>query len=328
MLAILAAVMLAAAPQNDTVFTTDGGRVVGMVVEEGPEGVALRLPDGSFRRYARRDVRRIEYADGSVSRITEPAPPPAAQAPPTPPPVYTPPPPQAYPPPPAYVPPPPPRYPPPPYAYRPPPPPPPPDPRAGPLAPFYLSFGLGGSFRGGEAQDDVDIDRVFGNQLDLDFEGGVRVTPHLAIGLYADVGVGDPSREIRDQCNAPLDGGPPFDCHATTGRFGILLRHTFDPGGRVTPWFSVGTGYEYGSISTDDSGAGDDDLLTYSGWEIARLQTGLDFRSQGVIGIGFYAGVGLGRYSKVEDVDGTDSFGDRKSLHTTVEGGIRFTLFP
>jgi hypothetical protein len=310
MLAIFAAVILAAAPQNDTVFTTDGGRVVGLVVEEGPDGVAIRLPDGSFRRYERRDVKRIEYADGSISRITEPPPaepPPAAQAPPKPPS----PPPQAYPPPPGYLPPPP-RY-----AYGPPPRPP-PDYRAGPLQPFYLSFGFGGAFRGGDAESSVEMDQIFRDQWDLDFEGGFRLSPRFALGLYADFGVGDAASGVQG-CGAGFD-----DCTATTTRFGLLLRHTFAPAARMTPWISLGTGLEYGGVERDFDGS----EFTYSGWEIARLQTGIDFRTNGVVGIGFYAGVAVGRYLEYEDDLVDDDLDDREELHSTIAFGIRFTLFP
>jgi hypothetical protein len=315
MLAILAAVMLAAAPPNDTVFTADGGRLVGTVVEEGPQGVAVRLVDGTFRRLARRDVVRIEYADGSVSKPSEVAPAPTPPAP-----QYTPPPPPAYPPPPQYTPPPPPAYPPPPYRGPPPRPAWQEAPGGGPLSPLYLSFGLGGAFLSGEAERDVDIDRVFGSQFALSFEGGVRLNPHLAIGLYVDGGVGDPGREVRDQCNAAA-----LDCTASTGRVGLLLRATLQPASPVTPWISIGTGYESSTVAVE--GGGSDDL-TYSGWEIARLQGGVDFRSGRVVGVGLYAGARLGRYGKVEDLNGTVHLGPDRELHTTVEGGIRFTLFP
>jgi hypothetical protein len=310
MLAILAAVMLAAAPPHDTVFTADGGRLIGTVVEEGPQGVAVKLVDGSFRRLARHEVVRIEYADGSVSKPSEGARAPAAP----PPPAYAPPP-RAYPPPPQYVPPPPPAYPPPHLG-------PPPRPAwqdgGGPVSPLYLSFGLGGAVLSGEAERDVDIDRVFGSQLALSFEGGVRLNPHLAMGLYVDGGFGDPGSTVRDDCNAQL-----VDCDASTGRVGLLLRATLQPASPVTPWISIGTGYEWSTVSAD---AGDD--LTYSGWEIARLQGGVDFRSGRVIGVGLYAGARVGRYSEVEDFSGTVDLGPDRELHTTVEGGVRFTLFP
>ncbi len=310
MLAILAAMMLAAAPQHDTVFTADGGRVIGTVVEEGPQGVSVQLVDGTLRRFARRDVVRVEYADGSVStpRSAEPPPSPPRAAPP----------PQGYapPPPPGYTPPPPPAYGPPQYPARPPPaawvP-----PHGGPISPFYLSFGLGALGLGGDAESGVRIRRVFDPQVDLAFEGGLRLTPHLALGLYADVGVGDPARDIRDQCNAAG-----IDCSAETSRVGILLRHTFRPAAPATPWLAVGTGYEVGSVSS-----GGFEQFRYSGWEILRLVAGYDFRSNQVFGVGLYAGLAFGRYSHYEDLLGSPSV-TSETIHTTIEGGLRFTLFP
>jgi hypothetical protein len=312
MLAILAAALLAAAPPQDTVFTSDGGRLIGTVVEEGPQGVAVQLPDGTFRRLARRDVVRIEYADGSVSKPSQGAPPPA------PPPAYAPPAQPYPPPPPQYAPPPPPAYPPP---YRPVPPPHPawhPPPGGGPLSPLYLSLGLGGAFLSGEAERDVDIDRVFGSQFALSFEGGVRVSPYLALGVYGDGGFGDPGSTVRDDCNAQG-----LDCAASTRRIGLLLRATLQPAAPVTPWISIGTGYEWSEVSAD---FGDD--LTYSGWEMLRLQGGLDFRQGRVVGVGLYGGVRFGRFSEVEDATGSVHLGPDREIHTTVEGGVRFTLFP
>jgi hypothetical protein len=161
------------------------------------------------------------------------------------------------------------------------------------------------------------MDDVFRDQLDLDFEGGFRLSPRFAVGLYADLGLGDPASGV------PGCGGG-FDCSATTSRFGFLVRHTFAPAARTTPWVSLGTGFEYGSVERDLDGS----EFTYSGWEIARLQTGVDFRSNGVVGVGFYAGVALGRYMEYEDDLVDDDLGNREELHSTLELGIRFTLFP
>jgi outer membrane protein len=77
MLAILLAATLAAAPAMDTVFTADGGRLRGSVVEEGANGVTIQLPDGTTRTLAPGQVTRVEYSDGTVSTPKPPAPPPA-----------------------------------------------------------------------------------------------------------------------------------------------------------------------------------------------------------------------------------------------------------
>jgi hypothetical protein len=191
----------------------------------------------------------------------------------------------------------------------------------GPISPLYLSFGIGGAFLSGEAEDGVAMDRVFSSQLNLAFEGGLRLSPHWALGLYGDVGVGDPGRELRASCR---DSG--FECTATIGRFGLLLRHTFEPFSRTTPWLSAGTGFEFGDVSIDDTG-GDDDVLSYRGWEALRLMAGVDFRSNRALGVGLYAGVSFGRYTRVEDQLESVDLG-RQPFHTAVHAGLRFTLFP
>jgi hypothetical protein len=309
MLAILAAALLAAAPQYDTVFTADGGRVVGTVVEEGAQGIAVQLPDGTTRRLAVGEVTRIEYSDGSVSTPNRPPPPPAYRQRP-----YA-------PPPPSYAPP----------AYRPPPPAPAyaaaPRGGQGPITPLYAAFGIGGAFLNGYAEQGVRMDTIYDTQLDIWMEGGLRLDPHLALGLYVDVGVGEPANAIAQFY--PECGISGSDCTATTARVGLLLRHTFSPRALSTPWIAVGTGWEFGNVSADyHDGGSNDELFSYSGWEALRLMAGVDLRSNPVFGVGLYGGVAFGRYSSFES-DGfveTDIADER--FHTTVQAGVRFTLFP
>jgi hypothetical protein len=82
--AILVAVLGVSAPEG-TLFTTDGGRVRGVLVEAGPAGVTVRLPDGSTRRYAPSDVRKVVLSDGSLWRPGDPPPPAPGEEPPQPP---------------------------------------------------------------------------------------------------------------------------------------------------------------------------------------------------------------------------------------------------
>jgi hypothetical protein len=348
MLGILAAVLLATTPplevaaatQFDTVFTADGGRFLGTVVEDGPQGVTVQLPDGSTRHLERKDVNRIEYRDGSISTPNRPAPPPPAAAPPQAPapapapPAYRPPPPYGPPPygPPPYGPPP---YGPPPPAYAPPQRSPPPyDPARGvpPISPLYASFGLGGTFLAGRVENPQlgtvsRMDDLFDPQLGIQLEGGVRMNPHLALGLYLDVGVGEPARAIRQDplCQAASSG-----CTATTGSVGVLLRHTFQPRAHSTPWLSVGTGFQWGTVSLDDHVAGgpaDDELFSYTGWEMLRLMAGVDLRSNAVFGVGLYGGLSVGRFNRFHDELGSVRLDDDR-FHTTMQAGLRFTLFP
>jgi hypothetical protein len=80
MISLLVAALLATASPADTVYTVDGGRVVGNVLEESPSsGVSVQMPDGSVRRIGAGQVVRIEYSDGTVSEA-RPAAPAAAAA--------------------------------------------------------------------------------------------------------------------------------------------------------------------------------------------------------------------------------------------------------
>jgi hypothetical protein len=59
----------------DTAYFVGGGRVRGTVIEENPKaGVRVRLIDGTIHTYAYDELQRIEYADGSVSDRSPPAP--------------------------------------------------------------------------------------------------------------------------------------------------------------------------------------------------------------------------------------------------------------
>lgn len=286
----------------DTVFFLGGGRVRGTVLEESPAaGLTIRLLDGNVRRYARSEIVRVEYADGSVSRRRQ-APPPAS-APTGPPPAYAPPsrPLPAQPP-----------------VYQ-------PRTSSPPLVPVYGAIGIGGTFFGGESFDGVEMDDEFKPQAHLSLEGGIRLSPALALGVYMDLGAGDVSREVRDAfCD-----GTGLECTGTTGRFGFLLRHTWNHSQPTSQWLSLGTGWEFGSVTTDDTF--DADLYTYTGREYLRLGGGIDFRSNAVLGVGFYGSVSWGEYDDVDYnldrvVPPTTRLGD--ALHSTVQVGLRLTLFP
>jgi hypothetical protein len=393
MLAIVLAALIAAAPQSDTVFTSDGGRVRGTVVEESAKGVTVQLVDGTTRTFEPGQVIRIEYSDGTVSTPKPPAPPPAVA--PAPPPAAAQPPPAAAPGPASSgapdtlyfadggrgrglvieetptggvtvrmgdgtVR----RYPPgqvirieygdgtisvprsrQPYAYPPAPPPPPrplgppPAPPAQPAqpakppgmppaSPFYLSLGLGGSFLGGEAEDGFKMDDIFQPQVDVLVEAGLRLSPAVALGVYLDIGAGDISTQD------PIVGAwcvTESSCGAANFRLGALIRHTWDPYARTTPWLAIGTGWESGGVYLDD--ADETNVVWYEGWEMLRLMGGVDLRSNPVFGIGLYAAVSFGSYSDAEYLDPVGATMvkyeiDDRTFHTSVSAGLRFTLFP
>jgi hypothetical protein len=281
------------------VFFLGGGRVRGTVLEESPaNGVTIRLLDGNLRRYSRDEIVRIEYSDGSVSRRRQappPAPVPAA-------------------PPPAVAPAPPPALPPQPPAYQ-------PQKSQGPLLPVYGAVGLGATMFSGKSFQGVEMDDEFNPQAHLSLEGGIRLSPAFAIGVYGDGGAGDPSRSVRDACDAVG-----ATCTGVTARFGFLLRHTWDYAAPTSKWLSLGTGWEIASVTRDDTS--NTEVFSYTGREYIRIGGGLDFRQNAVLGVGLYGSVSWGEYDHIDDT----RLGAPQNLpgatHVTSQVGLRLTLFP
>jgi hypothetical protein len=284
----------------DTVFLVGGGRVRGRVMEFIPkEGVTIQMPDGSVRRYATDQIDRIQYADGTISRRRT-----------SPPPAYAPP---------SYGPP---RYAPPPY---PPPPLVPAKPAGMPaITPFWASFSVGGAGFGGDLAGGVHTSDILTGQLDLLAEAGIRLAPSIGLAGYLDVGTGDPAAGVRTACRAVGT-----DCTAQTIRIGGLLRHTWDPNGRNSPWIAVGAGYAETRVNYNPLGSSHStDFLKYTGWEPFRFMAGVDLRSNPYLGFGLYAGAAWATFNHYQEVGvGSYHIADQR-LHVMFEGGIRLTLFP
>jgi hypothetical protein len=56
---------LAAAPRSGTVFTTEGGRMRGTILDATPAGVTIQLADGSTRSIPAAQIARIDFSDGT-----------------------------------------------------------------------------------------------------------------------------------------------------------------------------------------------------------------------------------------------------------------------
>jgi len=314
---------LAPAPpaQLDTVYFSGGGRVRGRVLEEHPkDGVSVQLSDGTTRHYAPEEVVRIQYGDGSTSRrrsaprYDEDRPAPQAAPQPLPPPrpipqpVYTMPASQV------------------------------PSHRSGmpQLVPLYGSIGAGGSWFGGHAEEGVAMDDLFHGQFHLQLEGGLRLSPAVAIGVYMDAGAGDPASPIRTSgaCTAG------WECVGTAARVGFMVKHTWNPTAPTATWLGVGTGWEVGNVSRslkngndgwDGNDSSSDELITYTGREMLRLMGGVDYRTNPVLGFGFYGAVSWGTYDKVDDKIFQPTAGEvdvNSRVHTTFQLGVRMILFP
>jgi hypothetical protein len=336
MLALILAAALAGAAGApvDTVFLANGGRALGTVFEDDPAaGVAIQLPDGTVRRYARSEVLRVEYAgQATAAGPAGPAFPAPEATPATPPPTEPPPPPHALPQEPPPQPPPPQAYPaeappaPPPQPY-----PPQPAPAASPPPPpgsphgLTFSLGTGGAYSAGSVGGNLgDTSDWWPGFMLFQLEAGVRTSPALTLLLYLDGGGGDAARDLRAFCAARA-----LDCGAGSARIGVMARHAFTPAAPRTAWVALGTGFE--STGLMIKGPQGEERISFDGWEALKLAAGLDVRSSTTFGVGVFAGVSFATYGKVK-VEGPGyvapaDLGTQR-LHTWFQLGGRLILFP
>lgn len=197
------------------------------------------------------------------------------------------------------------------------------------LAPLPATAGIvlgaraGWAFPMGEVRDGLDLDSVVRGQIPLQVDLGWRFADQFTLGAYVRLAPGVVANNIEDACDASrVDCDGPFGFAA-----GGQLELTLTPG-RAGPWVGAFGGFE--SLNFDDVPRGIDETgridFKFRGWE-AGLQGGIDF-AWGVLAIGPYASVSIGRYTDTErDVSGDDVIIDveeeDEANHTWIQVGLR-----
>jgi hypothetical protein len=177
--------------------------------------------------------------------------------------------------------------------------------------PLYLAAGVGGGAVRGRARPGVPMSSLTGPQTDLSLEGSVRLAEPVCAGLYLDLGQGDAAGIAGDYTTERL-------------ALGVGGRFAFAPRARWNPWVGLGAGFERMSLTHPElKGA----LVSYTGYTLPRLSTGLDWRASRQAGIGVYATVAVVRYTRVNTPLGGGDLASR-SAHAWVGVGVRFILFP
>jgi hypothetical protein len=168
---------------------------------------------------------------------------------------------------------------------------------------FHLGMRTGYSLPMGAAQSadsaagigDVALSDVVVGVVPVILDLGYRVTPRLMLGLYGQYG---------DAVLKENDNGCPReaeDCSAAQYRFGIEGRYDLSPGDALRPWFGLGIGYEY--LGGSGTYSGFDFSRSYSGFELANLQVGVDFAVGKSVALGPWAQLAVGQFSNRETDD-------------------------
>lgn len=120
-----------------------------------------------------------------------------------------------------------------------------------------------------------------------------------------------------------------FSCSGSDVRVGVEAVYALNPEGFLSPWGSLGTGWEWTTLSI--SIPTDSAKVTYSGWEYFNVQIGLDFNLSRMFAVGPYVGYFAGSYSSVSgSVSGVAEpasvSSDFRAFHGWLQFGAKGTL--
>ncbi|HET9553757.1 MAG TPA: hypothetical protein VFP50_12380 [Anaeromyxobacteraceae bacterium] len=161
-----------------------------------------------------------------------------------------------------------------------------------------LALRAGLASPGGDAEPGVPLADLFSNQLALGVDLGLRATPNVYVGVFAEAGLGAASSQAGfggATCSSVTGhcGG------AVSGRLGLGFRYHFAPYAPLDPWIGYGVAVSGASVSGDTpSGTFS---TSYTGFEFAKLSAGLDLPMGGHGAIGLFAEWTSGVFTDVED---------------------------
>lgn len=156
-----------------------------------------------------------------------------------------------------------------------------------------LAFRTGVASPGGDAVEGLRMSDLFGEQLALGVELGVRTTPHLWVGLFAEGGVGQAGAVTGCAGTGRCDTG------SASGRVGLGLRWHLAPYAPIDPWFGYGMALSGATVNGDDAFGSFSRTLT--GVEFAKLSVGADLRLSRGAALGVYAEWTSGVFTQMED---------------------------
>jgi opacity protein-like surface antigen len=172
-------------------------------------------------------------------------------------------------------------------------------------------------------------------QVPLGFDLGAKVTESIFLGAYVVFGIGAEGSDIRTEAYCDDDDSNlenDVSCTASTLKFGLEARYSFDPGERWSPWLGYGAGFETATSEIDDADDHYRESTTVHGFTVAKLSGGIDHRSGRTLGVGPFAEAAIGNFTqtvtRVNDQTTFDGAIEQPSWHAWLTLGVRLVLFP
>jgi outer membrane protein W len=171
-----------------------------------------------------------------------------------------------------------------------------------PSGKFVIGARLGYGIAMGDSQKDAKLSDGVSGHVPIWLDLGYMVTPNIMLGLYGQYGIGIVGSSMSDICDTPN-----IDCSVSVIRLGIQGQYHLSPAEKFDPWFGLGFGYEWNTLSV--SGNGGSGTFGAHGFEFANLQGGFDYKLSPAFGIGPFLSFSLGQYGT------TSAGGDLKDLY-------------
>ncbi len=191
---------------------------------------------------------------------------------------------------------------------------------------FQMALRPGVAVPLGSAQKDLSQSDVFGSQFALTGDFGVKLNDNFFVGGYIGFGIGGAGGKTADQCESTK-----ASCGSVSARIGVEGQYHIIPQGKINPWVGYGIGFESSSASQTVGALSVSTSRT--GFELAHLMGGADFRISKDFGIGPVLDFSVGRYSKASVSGLTTTAGSSSDInegawHEWLTLGARLTIFP
>ena len=189
-------------------------------------------------------------------------------------------------------------------------------------AQLTLGGRLGYGITGGDVAEGMKFSDGVKAVIPIQLDVGYNVTKELNVGAFFSYGFGMLASDFKDECDADN-----IDCSVSNMRLGIQASFAFeDLNPQFVPWIGFGIGYEW--MKLDSNVLGTDVTLTYSGFELANLQLGADFKASPQLRFGPFVSYSFGKFGKVKaeaggESDSEDIPSDSKANHTYLTIGVR-----
>ncbi len=166
----------------------------------------------------------------------------------------------------------------------------------------------------------VPMSGAWSGAIPVELAARYLVTPNISLGVYFQYA---PAFVASATCTSGAS------CTGYDMRTGLELVYGFLPDGPLRPWFSFGTGWEWTHYSVDT--ATQSSGVTWSGWEVVNVQTGLDFALGRAFALGPYVGYVGGIYSNIFAGGAAKGYGgavdlSSRSFHGWFQVGLKGSL--